>query len=59
MKINTSFPTVKLLLLRSGRSEPAVSLVQDDVKDQEPSAMWKFIIEGFDKYKKSSESYLE
>ena len=28
-----------LSLLRSGRSEPAVSLVQDDVKEQEPSGM--------------------
>ena len=29
-----------LLLLRSGRSEPSVSRVQDDVKDQESSGMW-------------------
>ena len=59
MKINTSFITVKLLLLRSGRSEPTVSLVQDDAKDQEPSGMMIFIIEGWDKYKMSLELHLE
>ena len=50
---------VKLLLIRSGRSEPAVSLVQDDAKDQEPSGMWKFIIGGWVKDKKSLELHLE
>ena len=59
MKINTSFITVKLLLLRSGRSEPTVSLVQDDTKDQEPSAKWKFIIGGWVKDKKCLELHLE
>ena len=56
---NASFQTVELLLLRSGRSEPAVSLVQDDAKDQEPSGMMNLIIEGWDKYKMSSELHLE
>ena len=31
-------------MILSGNSEPAVSLVQDDAKDQEPSRMWNFII---------------
>ena len=43
MKINTSLLTVEVSLLRSGRSEPAVSLVQDDAKEQEPSGMWVLI----------------
>ena len=43
MKINTSLRTVEVSLLRSGRSKPAVSLVQDDVKEQESSAMWILI----------------
>ena len=38
-----------MLLLRSDCSEPAVSLVQDDAKEQEPSGMWPFIIGGWDK----------
>ena len=59
MKINTSFPTVKLLLIHSGRSKPAVSLVQDDAKDQEPSAKWKFIMGGWVKDKKCLELHLE
>ena len=59
MKINTSFPTVKLLLLRSGGSEPAVSLVQDDAKGKELSGMWNFIIGGWVKDKKSLELHLE
>ena len=50
---------VKLLLIRSGRSELAVSLVQDDAKDQEPSAKWKFIIAGWVKDKKCLELHLE
>ena len=39
MKINTSFRTVEVSLLRSGRSKSAVSLVQYDAKEQEPSGM--------------------
>ena len=35
-----------MLLLRSDCSEPAVSLVQDDAKDQEPSGMWDYIVGG-------------
>ena len=48
-----------MLLLRSDCSEPAVSLVEDDAKDQEPSGMMNLIIEGWDKYKMSLELHLE
>ena len=50
---------VEVSLWRSGRSKPAVSLVEDDAKDQEPSGMMNFIIDGWDKYKMSLELHLE
>ena len=58
--INYEKQTVKLCccyaLTAPSRRSP---LVEDDAKDQEPSGMMIFIIEGWDKYKMSLELHLE